>query len=78
MIMMLETVVLRVFSYHGPGILNSYIYVTNLILFPSPAAPDSPDCCALILTLLSYLLIMVTLPISLCMCIKVFPQLLPC
>ena len=78
MIMMLETVVLRVFSYHGPGILNSYIYVTNLILFPSPAAPDSPDCCALILTLLSYLLIMVTLPISLCMCIKVFPQLLLC
>ena len=76
--MMLETVVLRVFSYHGPGILNSYIYVTNLILFLSPAAPDSPDCCALILTLLSYLLIMVTLPISLCMCIKVFPQLLLC
>ena len=36
------------------------------------AAPDSPDVCALILTLLSYLLIMVTMPISLCMCIKVF------
>ena len=35
------------------------------------AAPDSPDCCALILTLLSYLLILVTLPVSLCMCIKV-------
>ena len=40
------------------------------------AAPDSPDCCALILTLLSYLLIMVTLPVSLCMCIKVVPHLL--
>ena len=40
------------------------------------AAPDSPDCCALILTLLSYLLIMVTLPVSLCMCIKVIPHLL--
>jgi len=35
------------------------------------ATPDSPDCCSFILTLLSYLLIMVTLPISLCMCIKV-------
>jgi len=38
------------------------------------AAPDSPDCCAFILTLLSYLLIMVTLPVSLCMCIKVVQE----
>ena len=42
----------------------------------SVATPDSPDCCSFILTLLSYLLIMVTLPISLCMCIKVRKQFL--
>ena len=49
-------------------------YCLRLIIFFIAAAPDSPDCCAFILTFLSYLLIMVTLPVSLCMCIKVINQ----
>ena len=35
------------------------------------ADPEGPGCCALLLALVSILLIIATLPFSLCMCIKV-------
>ena len=44
----------------------------NELIFPSfTADPEGPGCCALLLALVSILLIIATLPFSLCMCIKV-------
>lgn len=40
-------------------------------------SPPGPGLCALILSLLSLLLVAVTLPISLCLCIKVIIKQLP-
>ena len=45
----------------------------NFICFV-PADPTGPGCCALLLALLSLLVVMVTLPISLCFCIKVVQE----
>ncbi|XP_064119701.1 band 7 protein AGAP004871-like isoform X4 [Macrobrachium nipponense] len=36
--------------------------------------PEGPGCCAIILTIVSYLLIIATFPFSLCMCIKVVQE----
>lgn len=36
--------------------------------------PEGPGCCSLIITLLSYLLVIVTMPLSLCFCIKVVQE----
>ncbi|XP_045125858.1 band 7 protein AGAP004871-like isoform X10 [Portunus trituberculatus] len=38
------------------------------------ANPEGPGCCAIILTIVSYLLIIATFPFSLCMCIKVVQE----
>ncbi|XP_053626679.1 mechanosensory protein 2 isoform X10 [Cherax quadricarinatus] len=38
------------------------------------ANPEGPGCCAIILTIVSYLLIVATFPFSLCMCIKVVQE----
>ncbi|XP_042211538.1 band 7 protein AGAP004871-like isoform X1 [Homarus americanus] len=38
------------------------------------ANPEGPGCCAIILTIASYLLIFATFPFSLCMCIKVVQE----
>ena len=35
------------------------------------ADPEGPGCCALLLAMVSIILIIATLPFSLCMCIKV-------
>ncbi len=43
----------------------------SLFYFSFPADPEGPGCCALLLALVSILLIVATLPFSLCMCIKV-------
>jgi hypothetical protein len=43
-------------------------------LFLISADPEGPGCCALLLALVSILLIIATLPFSLCMCIKVNTQ----
>uniref|UniRef100_A0A0P4W6L2 Band 7 domain-containing protein n=1 Tax=Scylla olivacea TaxID=85551 RepID=A0A0P4W6L2_SCYOL len=40
----------------------------------SNANPEGPGCCAIILTIVSYLLIIATFPFSLCMCIKVVQE----
>ncbi|XP_069994010.1 band 7 protein AGAP004871 isoform X1 [Penaeus vannamei] len=36
--------------------------------------PEGPGCCAIVLTIISYLLIIATFPFSLCMCIKVVQE----
>ncbi|XP_068241752.1 mechanosensory protein 2-like isoform X1 [Palaemon carinicauda] len=41
------------------------------VMFPNP---EGPGCCAIILTIVSYLLIIATFPFSLCMCIKVVQE----
>ncbi|KAK8752743.1 hypothetical protein OTU49_007412 [Cherax quadricarinatus] len=41
------------------------------VMFPNP---EGPGCCAIILTIVSYLLIVATFPFSLCMCIKVVQE----
>lgn len=38
------------------------------------ANPEGPGCCAIVLTIISYLLIIATFPFSLCMCIKVVQE----
>ena len=43
----------------------------NYTCFIFPADPEGPGCCALLLALVSILLIIATLPFSLCLCIKV-------
>ena len=68
------------YIYHIVGKLAKYllrgkIHKKNICLNSGGGNSES-DCCALLLTLLSYLLILVTLPVSLCMCIKVTS--LPC
>ncbi|XP_071523196.1 mechanosensory protein 2-like isoform X10 [Panulirus ornatus] len=42
--------------------------------FGKIANPEGPGCCAIILTIVSYLLIIATFPFSLCMCIKVVQE----
>lgn len=41
---------------------------------PLETDPEGPGCCSLIITLLSYLLVIVTMPLSLCFCIKVVQE----
>jgi len=38
------------------------------------ADPEGPGCCAILLTLFSYLLILCTMPFSLCLCVKVVQE----
>ncbi|XP_045125852.1 band 7 protein AGAP004871-like isoform X4 [Portunus trituberculatus] len=42
--------------------------------YNATANPEGPGCCAIILTIVSYLLIIATFPFSLCMCIKVVQE----
>ncbi|XP_071523187.1 band 7 protein AGAP004871-like isoform X1 [Panulirus ornatus] len=42
--------------------------------YDAQANPEGPGCCAIILTIVSYLLIIATFPFSLCMCIKVVQE----
>ncbi|XP_069177264.1 mechanosensory protein 2 isoform X4 [Procambarus clarkii] len=42
--------------------------------YVAQANPEGPGCCAIILTIVSYLLILATFPFSLCMCIKVVQE----
>ncbi len=54
--------------------VNFFQVAIDLIRFCSlslSADPEGPGCCALLLALVSILLIIATLPFSLCMCIKV-------
>ncbi|XP_066977753.1 band 7 protein AGAP004871-like isoform X5 [Macrobrachium rosenbergii] len=53
----------KVTSSSGPGM--GYRVDSN---------PEGPGCCAIILTIVSYLLIIATFPFSLCMCIKVVQE----
>ncbi|XP_037078744.1 mechanosensory protein 2-like isoform X4 [Pollicipes pollicipes] len=46
-------------------------YMELSVLFPDP---EGPGCCAILLTLVSYLLIICTLPFSICLCVKVVQE----
>eukprot|EP00093_Oithona_nana_P013923 13923.XXX_449523_446076_1 [CDS] Oithona nana genome sequencing. len=46
----------------------------QMVEFAEYADPEGPGCCALLLALVSILLIIATLPFSLCMCIKVVQE----
>ncbi|XP_059094331.1 band 7 protein AGAP004871-like isoform X4 [Tigriopus californicus] len=48
--------------------------ICELVEFRENADPEGPGCCALLLALVSILLIIATLPFSLCMCIKVVQE----
>lgn len=62
-----------------PGLSSSVTFPKWQIQFnatvtdncPLEADPEGPGCCALLLSLLSLLLVLTTMPFSLCLCIKV-------
>ncbi len=55
-----------------PNLAGIYLkHAFSLSYLSFPADPEGPGCCALLLALVSILLIVATLPFSLCMCIKV-------
>ena len=66
-----QSVVAKDFMSSGTGSFVIECMSLNQLL---PVDPPGPGLCALLLSLLSLLLVAVTLPISLCLCIKVIGQ----
>ena len=52
----------------------NYKIIKLLVNFSTSADTTGPGCCSLLLSLLSMLVVMITLPISLCLCIKVVQE----
>ena len=46
-------------------------FKTYVIFFPVPVDPDGADLCTVLLTAFSFILVLVTLPFSLCVSVKV-------
>ena len=55
--------------------LNSWLFLFSLALrfmhLPFPADPEGPGLCAMLLTIFSFILVLVTMPFSLCVTVKV-------